>query len=157
MSYHLDYRPLRGLLCNKLIQKWTRTTLGGEREHLHRKQAYSDVLQIAWKSNFRERVKYFQPAGTRRNSLTRKSPHRQSVDPIWSPHFHRADVRNALFKRLKCTELRCLWQFLVWWLWGTRIFLIHYSGWGRVHGKKVSFKDSFISTFTFRAVWLYMQ
>lgn len=36
------------------------------------KQVFSHVLQSAWKSNFRERVKCFQPAGTRRDSLTKK-------------------------------------------------------------------------------------
>lgn len=64
--------------------------------HLHGKQAFLDVLQGAWKSNFREGVKCFQPAGTRGDSLTRKQT--QSVDPIWDPPFHGADVRDALFK-----------------------------------------------------------
>lgn len=31
---------------------------------------------------------------------------RQSVDPIWSPHFHGADVRDALFKHenVQCSD-----------------------------------------------------
>lgn len=46
----------------------------------------------------RERVKYFQPAGTRRDSLTREKKLGDSLlTQFGAQHFHGADVRDALF------------------------------------------------------------